>query len=309
MQMYVLYSDSFYGKVKRKGKKAMTREEIFAQLYSSDTVYPPPLESKSALLEITTGCSYRKCKFCDFPKDAFTIFPMTEIARKIELLRLVIDGNPRLHLLGCNPFCLHTRQLLQILATIHDRLPCVREISMYARADDILRKSSDELLALFHAGLTDLHIGLESGSNAVLMLHEKGETIQDIEAAMDALDRCGIRYHLTAIPGLGGKALSAEHAIKTAAVISRHRPMSVWCIALKVWPDTPLARMVEEGEFVPLTFHEILAEEREMLSRIDMKIPMLYVDSTVLNKYTIIGMLPEKKELMLQQMNILLETG
>lgn len=287
----------------------MTREEIFAQLYSGDTVYPPPLESKSALLEVTTGCSYRRCKFCDFPKDTFSISSMADIARRLELLRLVIDGNPRLHLLGCNPFCLHTRQLLSILAMVHDRLPCVREVSMYARADDILRKSESELKALSHAGLTDLHIGLESGSNAVLQLHEKGETIEDIERAMDALDRCGLRYHLTAIPGLGGKALSREHAIKTAAVISRHRPMSVWCIALKVWPDTPLSRMVEEGEFLPLTFEEILAEEREMVSRIDMKMPMLYVDSTVLNKYTIIGMLPEQKKVMLQQMDLLLERG
>ena len=287
----------------------MTREEIFAQLYSGDTVYPPPLESKSALLEVTTGCSYRKCKFCDFPKDTFSIAPMNEIARKMELLRLVIDGNPRLHLLGCNPFCLHTRQLLSILSMIHDRLESVREVSMYARADDILRKSHDELKILASAGLTDLHIGLESGSNAVLALHEKGETIEDIEEALNALDRSGIRYHLTAIPGLGGKELSREHAIKTAGVISRHYPMSVWCIALKIWPDTPLSRMVEDGEFVPMTFEEILEEEREMVSRIDMKIPMLYVDSTVLNKYTIIGMLPEQKEVMLQQMDYLLENG
>lgn len=287
----------------------MTREEIFAQLYSGDTVYPPPLESKSALLEITTGCSYRKCKFCDFPKDTFSIMPMSEIARKIELLRLVIGGNPRLHLLGCNPFCLHTRQLLTILEMIRDRLPCVREVSMYARADDVLRKSEDELKLLVHAGLTDLHIGLESGSNAVLALHEKGETIEDIEQAMNALDRCGIRYHLTMIPGLGGKTLSREHALRTAAVISRHTPMSVWCIALKVWPDTPLSRMVSDGEFEPLTFEEILAEEREMVSRIDMQLPMLYVDSTVLNKYTIIGMLPNQKQSILEQMDRLLEKG
>jgi radical SAM superfamily enzyme YgiQ (UPF0313 family) len=287
----------------------MTREEIFSQLYSSDTVYPPPLESKSALLEITTGCSYRKCKFCDFPKDTFTIFSMSEIARKIELLRLVIDGNPRLHLLGCNPFCLHSRQILSILAMIHDRLSCVKEVSMYARADDILRKTTDELNALAHAGLTDLHIGLESGSNEVLFLHEKGETVEDMEHAMDALDRCGIRYHLTAIPGLGGKSLSREHAVKTAAVISRHNPMSVWCIALKVWPETPLSRMIEEGSFFPLTFEEILEEEREMVSRIDMKLPMLYVDSTVLNQYTIIGMLPDQKEVILRQMDHLLKNG
>lgn len=287
----------------------MTREEIFDQLYSADTVYPPPLESKSALLEVSTGCSYRKCKFCDFPKDAFSIASMAEISRKIDLLRLVIDGNPRLHLLGCNPFCLHTRQLLGILTMIHDRLPCVREVSMYARADDVLRKSADELMALAQAGVTDLHIGLESGSNAVLSLHEKGETIEDIEEAMNMLDRCAIRYHLTAIPGLGGKALSREHAVKTAAVISRHRPMSIWCIALKIWPDTPLSRMVAEGEFEPLSYEEILAEEREMLSRIQASMPMLYVDSTVLGKYTIIGMLPDQKNVMLQQMDYLLEKG
>lgn len=287
----------------------MTREEIYAQMYSSDTVYPPPLEIKSALLEITTGCSYRRCKFCDFPKDTFSIFSMGEIAKKIELLRLVIDGNPRLHLLGCNPFCLHTRQLLSILAMIHDRLPCVREVSMYARADDILRKSDQELMALVQAGLTELHIGLESGSNAVLMLHEKGETIEDIEEAMNALDRTDIRYHLTMIPGLGGRDLSREHAVKTAAVISRHRPMSVWCIALKVWPDTPLSRMVEDGTFCPLSFEEILREEREMVSRIDLTWPTLYVDSTVLGQYSIIGMLPEQKQVILQQMDHLLEHG
>lgn len=287
----------------------MTREEIYAQMYSSDTVYPPPLEIKSALLEITTGCSYRRCKFCDFPKDTFSIFSMGEIAKKIELLRLVIDGNPRLHLLGCNPFCLHTRQLLSILAMIHDRLPCVREVSMYARADDILRKSDQELMALVQAGLTELHIGLESGSNTVLMLHEKGETIEDIEEAMNALDRTGIRYHLTMIPGLGGRDLSREHAVKTAAVISRHRPMSVWCIALKVWPDTPLSCMVEDGTFCPLSFEEILREEREMVSRIDLTWPTLYVDSTVLGQYSIIGMLPEQKQVILQQMDHLLEHG
>ena len=287
----------------------MTREEIFAQLYTGNTVYPPPLESKSALLEVSTGCSYRKCKFCDFPKDTFSIASMAEISRKIDLLRLVIDGNPRLHLLGCNPFCLHTRQLLGILAMIHDRLPCVREVSMYARADDVLRKTAGELKELAQAGITDLHIGLESGSNAVLSLHEKGETIEDIEEAMNMLDWCGIRYHLTAIPGLGGKVLSREHAVKTAEVISRHRPMSLWCIALKVWPDTPLCRMVADGEFEPLTYEEILAEERVMVSRIQASMPMLFVDSTVLGKYTIIGMLPDQKDVMLQQMDYLLEKG
>ena len=284
----------------------MTREEIFAQLYSTAEVYPPPLEQHSALLEVSIGCSYRKCKFCDFPRDGFSIFSMAEIARKIELLRLVIDGNPKLHMLGCNPFCLHTRQLLSILEMVHDRLPCIQEVSMYARADDVLRKSDRELTALANAGLTTLHIGLESGSNAVLLLHEKGETIEEIEQALYALERCGIRYHLTAIPGLGGRELSREHALRTAAVISRHIPMSVWCIALKIWDNTPLSQMVQEGIFQPLTYEEILREEREMVANIRTRLPFLYVDSTVLGQYTIAAMLPDQKNAVLQQMDQLL---
>ena len=284
----------------------MTREEIYAQLYSTEEVYPPPLESKSALLEVTVGCSYRKCKFCDFPRDGFFIASMADIARRIELLRLVINGNPRLHLLGCNPFCLHTQHLLSILEMIHDRLPCVQQVSMYARADDILKKSGDELALLASAGVTDLHIGLESGSNAVLALHEKGETAEDIEQALYTLEKYGIHYHLTAIPGLGGRELSMEHAVKTAALISRHKPFSIWCIMLKIWPGTPLDQMVKDGVFQPLTPLETLREEREMVSRIQLTMPCLYVDSTVLQKCTILAMLPEQKDSMLQQMDLLM---
>ena len=286
----------------------MTREEIFAQLYSSAEVYPPPLEHHSALLEVTVGCSYRKCRFYDFPRDGFRIFPLSEIARKIELLRLVIDGNPKLHLLGCNPFCLHFKQLHSILEMIRDHLPCVREVSMYARADDVLRKSDEELKELAQLGLFSLHIGLESGSNAVLELHHKGETAEDIEQALDALDRCGIHYHLTAIPGLGGVEFSREHAARTAALISRHTPLSVWCIGLKIWPNTPLEQMIREGSFTPLRWEDILSEERQMIAQIKPKLPFLYVDSTVLGQYTIAAMLPDQQDTVLNQIDALLNS-
>ena len=284
----------------------MTREEIFAKLYSTDEVYPPPLEQHSALLEVTCGCSYRKCRFCDFPRDNFRIFSLSDIAEKIRLLQLVIDGNPKLHLLGCNPFCLHYKQLMAILEMIRTYLPCVQEVSMYARADDVLRKSEEELKLLAQAGLFALHIGLESGSNAVLDLHTKGQTAEDVEQALHLLDRCGIHYHLTAIPGLGGREYSREHAVKTAALISRHTSLSVWCIGLKIWPNTPLAQMVENGEFSPLSWEEILREEREMIANIHPRFPCLYVDSTVLGKYTIAAMLPDQRDPVLQQIDKLL---
>ena len=284
----------------------MTRQEIFQQLYHGETVYPPPLEEHSALLEVTRGCSWRRCKFCDFPKDGFQMVPLSELTEKVELLRQVIGNRRRLHLLGCNPFCLEPSRLLSILALIHDRLEGVDEVSMYARADDVLAKSAQELKLLRRAGVTDLHIGLESGSDRILALHDKGETVADLDEALDRLDRCGIRYYLTVIPGLGGHALSREHAEQTAEFLNRHNPVSIWCIALKLWPDTPLDEMVRSGTFSPMTYREMLAEERYMLSLLRPRSLCLYVDSTVLGKYSLVAALPEQRQVLLDQIDQLL---
>lgn len=285
----------------------MTRQEIFAQLYSTEEVFRPPLESSSALLEVAQGCSYGKCFFCDFTRDAYIEMSMEDIERKIKLLSLVIDGNDRLHFLGCNPFSLDTDRLLTILDMVHAYLPSVKTVSMYARADDINRKSADELLALNRAGIKELHVGLESGCDEVLRLHNKGETAAEIESALASLTACGIYYHLTAILGMGGRHLSREHMTMTAQLLSQLRPLSIWCMALKIWPNTPLERMVNTGRFEPLSPRRILLEEREMLQRMNLKHTCLYVDSTALNQYTIVAALPDHKQTALEQIDRLLE--
>ena len=65
--------------------------------------------------------------------------------------------------------------------------------------------------------------------------------------------------------------------------------------------------MVKEGEFQPMTPAEILREEREMISLIQPRMPFLYVDSTVLLKYSLIAMLPDQKAFLLQQIDTLLD--
>ena len=280
---------------------------LIDQLYSAEEIYRPPLERNSALLEVTQGCSYGKCFFCDFGRDTFFQFPLEEIRSKIQILGLVIGDNPRLFLTGCNPFCLQTDTLLQILHWIHHDLPLVNSVSMYARAEDINKKSKQELKLLAQMGITDLHVGLESGSAEVLHLHNKGETPEQIRQALDMLTNCGMYYHVTVIPGMGGRRLSDTHARHTADLLSCLQPLSIWCTALKIWPGTPLAHMAKNGQFQPLTPEEILREERTMLERIQLKNDCIYADSTVLNQYTIVTKLPDGKEASLQKMQILLE--
>ena len=287
---------------------ACLREDIFARIYHHEEIYPPPIEGErgSLFLDVTSGCRYGKCLFCDFRRDAFEVYGLEDARRQLALLRQVAGAGDRMHFLGCNPFFLDTEVLLALRDLVGEFLPQVSSLNMYARAEDVNAKTDDELRALREADITELHVGLESGSDAVLAFHNKGETAQEIETALNRLERAGILYHVTMIPGLGGRYLSWEHAVKTAAMLSRLHPETIWCLSLKLWEKTPLYRLAQKGEFEPLTPMETLLEEREMVSRMNMTRPCRFIDSTVLQKYTISANLPKGKSELLRAIDQLL---
>ena len=276
---------------------ACLREDIYARIYHHEEIYPPPIEGErgSILLDVTSGCRYGKCLFCDFRRDTFEVYGLEDIQRQLALLRQVAGDGDRMHFLGCNPFFLDTKVLLAIRGLVGEYLPQVASVNMYARAEDIQAKTDDELRRLREADITELHVGLEGGSDAVLSFHNKGETAHEIETALLRLEKANILYHVTMIPGLGGRYLSWEHAVKTAAILSRLHPETIWCLSLKLWERTPLYRLAQRGDFDPLTPMETLLEEREMVSRMNMSCSCRFIDSTVLQKYTISANLPKGK--------------
>lgn len=285
----------------------MKKEERFASIYSHDIVYCPPMEEESALLEVALGCSWSKCLFCDFAKDPFCVHSMDKIERNLQILSEAKGDKDRVFFLGENSFCLSTEMLLDIMNMTKRYMPQVTTFGMYARFDDVQRKSDEELNALHEAGLTDLHMGFESGNDTILLTMNKGVTTHDMLEAAHKMERSGIGYHFTIILGLGGKQFTIPHATETARLLNRMKPRSIWCLNLKVWPDTPLERMVKMGEFEPLSLVEMLQEEWLMVHNLNVK-NCFYMDTTVLNKYTIQGVLPEAKDAMLYGMRQLLES-
>lgn len=282
------------------------RENTFRDIYGADEIYRPPLEAESILLKVTNGCSYSKCLFCDYTKDVFSVSALEDIERQLDMLAETERGKQRLFMMGCNPLCLPPQHLSKVMRTVYEKLPQVCDISMYARAEDVLKKGREMMMLLRDAGVSSLHIGIESGCDEVLEMHRKGETVWDLESALRLLDECGIGYHLTIIPGLGGKRLSSAHASATAELLSRFTPLSVWGIALKVWDGTPLKDMTDSGRFSPMNYREILLEERSMIRRLEMRSPCLYVDSTALGKYTLMANLPYMKDWLLEQIEKIL---
>lgn len=283
----------------------MTREEKYASIYTHETVYCPPQEEGCAMLEVALGCSWSKCAFCDFAKDPFAVHPMEKIEENLKILGELVPEKERVFFLGENAFVLETEKLLQIIAMTKRYMPKAETFAMYARVDDVLRKSDEELKILREAGVQSLHIGVESGSDSILAMVNKGVTAFETAEAARRLDQAGIDYYFTVILGLGGKTYRNLHALETARLLNRTHPKGIWCLNLKLWSGTPLEKMARQGMFEPMTPWEMLLEERLLLQNLHVE-DCFYMDTTALNLLTIEGLLPQAKEAMLASIERLL---
>lgn len=283
----------------------MTREELYQSIYTHDTIYLPPHEQATAALEVSLGCSWHKCTFCDFAKDAFRIHPMERIVHDLKILAQLRPDDTRLFFLGENAFCMGAERLLAIIEEVRRSMPKVREYAMYSRIDDILRKSDQELKMLAGEGIQALHIGVESGSDSILEARKKGITSAEVIEALRRLDQVGIDYYVTVIPGLGGRSFSRLHAIETARMLNQVHPRNIWCLKLKLWENTPLYEEARKGGFEEMTPAEILREERLLIENLTVK-DCLFEDTTVLDQFTIQGILPKQKGELLRAIDYLL---
>lgn len=283
----------------------MNREELYKSVYTNETVYRPPQEEGSTLLEVTLGCSWKKCAFCDFSRDAFRVIPVEQVEEKLRVLSALEPQSTRMFFLAENAFALETEKIAALILLARRYMPRVCSFAMYARADDILRKTPADLEALRALGVSDLYIGVESGSDPILAQMNKGVTADQTLEAMRRLDAAGIGYSVTIILGLGGREYRNLHATETGRLLSRAHPKCIWALALKLWPGTVLEGEARRGNFTPMTPRELLFEERILLQNLTVE-DCLYMDTTVLNSLTIQGYLQAGKSAMLDAVDRLL---
>lgn len=286
----------------------MPKENPFESLYTHDTIYLPPTEEKSAALEVCLGCSWAKCRFCDFAKDEFAVNGAERIEGDLEVLSRLQADNPRMFFLGENAFCLPAERLMGLMRTARKHMPHLREFAMYARIDDIAAKSDDDLARLAADGLDALHVGIESGCDDILADMHKGFTADEAVCQLHRLDAAGIGYHLTIIGGLGGRAHSHFHALGTARLIDQVNPRSIWHLKLHVFEGTPLHRQLRLHQFDQMTPVEVLQEEYFMLQNLH-KVRTWYMDTTVLDKCTLQGNIPEDMEELLLGCSMLIRNA
>ncbi len=194
---------------------------------------------------------------------------------------------------------LKTDPLVEILEYLKKTFPSVERVTTYARAKTVSKKQVEELQELRRAGLSRIHIGLESGDDPLLQLMKKGVTAKEHIEAGRKVKESGISLSEYVILGLGGKERWREHAIQTANVLNQIDPDFIRVRTLKVLKIMPLYQRIEKGEFTLLNDDEIVMEERLFIENLN-GINSYFVSDHILNLLEEVeGKFPEEKGKML----------
>ncbi len=266
------------------------------------SVYRPPSEANSLIIQVTLGCTHNSCTFCPMYSDKrFRMVPFDEVLACLKEARCEFPYVRRVFFADGNSLCLTNEKLLPLMEATKAIFPECERISVYARAENVLRKTDQELLALKAAGLGIVYIGAESGSDQVLLRVNKGETATQMIEAVQRAEALGIKTSVTFISGLGGKELMEEHAIKTGEMITQMGASYVGLLTLMTAPGTPLFNDLTSGRFELLSQREIVRELELILTHSHCEKPSVIRSNHASNRLVLAGTLPNDKERLLAQ--------
>jgi radical SAM superfamily enzyme YgiQ (UPF0313 family) len=213
------------------------------------------------------------------------------------------NGGKNVFLQDGDNLILKTKELVEIIGYLKETFPSIERITTYTRAKTVSKKKVEELQDLYEAGLSRIHIGLESGYDPLLQYIKKGVTAQEHIEAGNKVKASGISLSEYVILGLGGKAMWREHAIETARVLNQINPDFIRVRTLKVLRTMLLYQKIEKGEFIPLSDDEIVKEERLLIEHLE-GMTSTFVSDHILNLLQEVeGKLPEEKEKMLNHID------
>ena len=208
-------------------------------------------------------------------------------------------GEGNVFIQDANSLIMLTSDLVEVLRYLKEKIPGVRRITSYARSSTLSRKTLEEVKELKEAGLTRIHIGLESGSDNVLKFVKKGTTAaKHIDAGVKVRE-AGITLSEYVMPGLGGKRWWEEHALETARVLNEINPDFIRLRSLRIPPTAPLYQDFVSGRFEPLSDDEVVREIRLFIKSLEGITSTLTSDHIINLLEEVEGTFPQDKEKML----------
>lgn len=290
-------------------------------------IFRPPSEANSYFLPLTSGCSNNTCTFCSYYGSKLQIRDVDEAKSEIDALSLYarngvfLPGMPevvyaisqdwdgkRVFLQDGDALVYPFPKLRVVLQHLNQKLPFVERVGAYATAQDILRRSANELKELRELKLGILYVGLESGDDEVLRRIAKGVNSEQMVEAARRTKESGIILSVTVILGLGGIAGSEKHVLETARVLTQMDPDYVGALTMTLVPGTPLCQEYEKGSFTLISPFESLRELAMIIENSSFT-NCFFSSMHASNYLSVRGRLPQDRERMLKELKFVLAEG
>ena len=268
-----------------------------------EPLFRPPSEARSLILQVTNGCSWNRCTFCEMytaPQKKFSVKPQSEIEQ--ELQQVASSGYPvrRVFLADGDAMTLSFRRLRELLLAIRQYLPDVQRISSYCLPSNMKNKSVDELAELQQLGLSLMYVGCESGYDLVLEKIDKGENYASSLDALHKIKQAGMKSSVMILNGLGGQQYTEQHAINSAKLMNEAQPEFLSTLVVSFPGGIERFQQGFGGEFQPLTQQQLFQEMEILLDTLELERTVFRSDHAS-NYLVLKGTLNRDKAQLLQQ--------
>lgn len=239
-----------------------------------EPVFRPPSEARSLILQVTNGCSYNKCTFCDMytaPQKKFKPKAIEKVEEELIAVSKRMPDVKRFFLADGDAMTLSFRRLKEILLAIEKFYPDRERVTAYCLPRNIKNKTVEELSELRQLGLSMVYVGCESGDDKVLECIEKGETFESSKAALLKLKAAGIKTSVMILNGLGGQKFSKQHAINSARLMNETQPEFVSTLVVSFPMGEERFRKGFGGDYIPLEQGQLFEEIRLLVASFELE--------------------------------------
>ena len=266
-------------------------------------LYRPPSEAKSLIFQVTLGCSFNECSFCDmYRSKEYSERSWEEVKGEIDLMAKTMPDTTRIFLADGDALNLSTDYMIQIVEYIYQKFPNLERVSCYAMPMNLLKKTPEELSMMNKAGLDRLYLGIETGNDIILKKVTKGATQNTMIKACNKAKDAGYSLSCMVILGLGGSKYTKENAVDTAKVINAVQPDYVGALTLYLENGIKNEFLTKfEGEFERLTDSQAIDELEQLISEIDVTNEIVFRANHGSNAYNVGGTFPQDKQEMLEK--------
>ncbi len=270
------------------------------------TVYRPPSEADSLILQATIGCSYNECTFCGMYRDKrFRVRKLEELEAEIAWAAAREPRIRKVFLADGDALVAKHAFLAELLERIRDAFPFLQRVSCYASPQALQVRTVEEMASLRERGLVLYYLGIESGDDRVLARLVKGVDAAEMVRVASKAHEAGVKLSTMILLGAGNRALSREHALASAAVVNAIQPRFVSTLVMTPVEDTPLFDEDARGEVDHLDPIELARELRDFLGALDLR-GSIFRSNHASNYLALAGTLPKDQPRLLAALDAVL---